>query len=61
MKASAYVAVAAIAAAAGVLVYRYAVMPPAASPSYQFGPTGQPINSLGPGFGPYGSGEFGPE
>jgi thiol-disulfide isomerase/thioredoxin len=29
MKASAYVAVAAIAAAAGVLVYRYAVMPPA--------------------------------
>ena len=30
MKASAYVAVAAIAAAAGVLVYRYAVMPPAA-------------------------------
>lgn len=31
MKASAYVAVAAIAAAAGVLVYRYAVMPPAAT------------------------------
>jgi thiol-disulfide isomerase/thioredoxin len=30
MKASAYVAVAAIAVAAGVLVYRYAVMPPAA-------------------------------
>jgi thiol-disulfide isomerase/thioredoxin len=31
MKASVYVAVAAIAAAAGVLVYRYAVMPPAAT------------------------------
>jgi hypothetical protein len=37
------------------------VMPPAASTGYQFGPTGQPLNSLGPGgFGPYGSGEFGP-
>ncbi|MEU5257559.1 hypothetical protein [Amycolatopsis sp. NPDC021455] len=38
------------------------VMPPAASSGYQFGPTGQPISSLGPGgFGPYGgSGEFGP-
>ncbi|WP_206791098.1 hypothetical protein [Amycolatopsis sp. MtRt-6] len=32
------------------------VIPPAASTGYQFGPTGQPINSLGP----YGSGEFGP-
>ncbi|HET6710845.1 PPE domain-containing protein [Amycolatopsis sp.] len=32
------------------------VMPPAANTGYQFGPTGQPINSLGP----YGSGEFGP-
>jgi hypothetical protein len=37
------------------------VMPPAASTGYQFGPTGQPINSLGPGgLGPYGTGEFGP-
>ncbi|MBE1499091.1 uncharacterized protein (DUF4415 family) [Amycolatopsis lexingtonensis] len=32
------------------------VMPPAAGSGYQFGPTGQPINSLGPG----GSGSFGP-
>jgi uncharacterized protein (DUF4415 family) len=37
------------------------VMPPAASGGYQFGPTGQPVNSFGTGgFGPYGSGEFGP-
>jgi len=37
------------------------VMPPAANAGYQFGPTGQPINSLGPGgFGPNGTGEFGP-
>jgi len=37
------------------------VMPPAASTGYQFGPTGQPINSLGPGgLAPYGTGEFGP-
>lgn len=37
------------------------VMPPAASTGYQFGPTGQSINSLGSGgFGPYGSGDFGP-
>ncbi|MEU0530332.1 PPE domain-containing protein [Amycolatopsis tolypomycina] len=36
---------------------------PAASTGYQFGPTGQPINSLGPGgSGPYGGSEsgFGP-
>ncbi|SEB29513.1 PPE-repeat protein [Amycolatopsis tolypomycina] len=34
---------------------------PAANTGYQFGPTGQPINSLGPGgSGPYSGGEFGP-
>ncbi|OXM59234.1 hypothetical protein [Amycolatopsis vastitatis] len=37
------------------------VLPPAASTGYQFGPTGQPLNSFGPGgFGPYGGSEFGP-
>jgi hypothetical protein len=38
------------------------VLPPAANGGYQFGPTGQPVSSLGPGdFGPYGSGgDFGP-